>query len=98
MREEKEKTIYKMNHKWNYQPPSQEQTEAAKALAKETGINPVLCKLLLERGITSAAEAKRFFRPQLSELHDPDEGYEHCRRTPKPSYGKERTHIGLWRL
>ena len=70
MREEKEKTIYKMNHKWNYQPPSQEQTEAAKALAKETGINPVLCKLLLERGITSAA-AKRFFRPQLSELHDP---------------------------
>ena len=71
MREEKEKTIYKMNHKWKYQPPSQEQTEAAKALAKETGINPVLCKLLLERGITSAAEAKRFFRPQLSELHDP---------------------------
>ena len=71
MRAEKEKTIYKMNHKWNYQPPSQEQTEAAKALAKETGINPVLCKLLLERGITSAAEAKRFFRPQLSELHDP---------------------------
>ena len=48
-----------MNHKWNYQPPSQEQTEAAKALAKETGISPILCKLLLERGITSAAEAKR---------------------------------------
>ena len=71
MREEKEKTIYKMNHKWNYQPPSQEQTEAAKALAKETGISPILCKLLLERGITSAAEAKRFFRPQLNELHDP---------------------------
>lgn len=60
-----------MNHKWNYQPPSQEQIEAAKALAKETGISPTLCKLLLERGITSAAEAKRFFRPQLSELHDP---------------------------
>ena len=60
-----------MNHKWNYQPPSQEQTDAAKALAKETGISPILCKLLLERGITSAAEAKRFFRPQLNELHDP---------------------------
>ena len=60
-----------MSHKWNYQPPSQEQTEAAKALAKETGISPVLCKLLLERGISSAAEAKRFFRPQLNELHDP---------------------------
>ena len=60
-----------MNHKWNYQPPSQEQIEAAKALAKETGVSPTLCKLLLERGITSAAEAKRFFRPQLGELHDP---------------------------
>ena len=60
-----------MNHKWNYQSPSQEQTEAAKALAKETGISPILCKLLLERGITSVTEAKRFFRPQLNELHDP---------------------------
>ena len=60
-----------MSNKWNYQPPSQEQTEAAKALAKETGISPVLCKLLLERGISSATEAKRFFRPQLMELHDP---------------------------
>ncbi|MCE2616160.1 single-stranded-DNA-specific exonuclease RecJ [Phocaeicola oris] len=60
-----------MNFKWNYQPPTQEQIEAAKALAKEVGINPILGKLLLERGITSTAEAKRFFRPQLSELHDP---------------------------
>ena len=60
-----------MNYKWNYRPPTQEQREAAKALAKEIGISPILCKLLLERRITSAAEAKRFFRPQLSELHDP---------------------------
>ena len=60
-----------MSNKWNYQPPSQEQTEAAKALAKETGISPVLCKLLLERGLSSATEAKRFFRPQLNELLDP---------------------------
>ena len=70
-REEKKKKQYIMNNKWNYQPPSQEQTEAAKALAKETGISPVLCKLLLERGISSATEAKRFFRPQLNELLDP---------------------------
>jgi single-stranded-DNA-specific exonuclease len=60
-----------MNHKWNYQPPKQEQIEAAKALGKEIGISPILAKLLLERGITSAADAKRFFHPQLSELHDP---------------------------
>ena len=46
-------------------------TGAAKALAKEIGISPILCRLLLQRGITSAGEAKRFFRPQLNELHDP---------------------------
>lgn len=60
-----------MNYKWNYQPPTEEQKEAARALAKEIGISPILCKLLLERGIKKAAAAKRFFRPQLNELHDP---------------------------
>ena len=60
-----------MNYKWNYQPPTQEQREAARALAKDIGISPILCRLLQKRGINTAAEAKRFFRPQLSELHDP---------------------------
>ena len=60
-----------MNNKWNYQPPSQEHIEAAKALSKETGVHPTLCKLLIERGVSSAGEAKRFFRPLLSQLHDP---------------------------
>lgn len=60
-----------MSYKWNYQPPTHEQTEAAKELSKEVGISPVLCRLLIERGIDTAAEAKRFFRPQLHDLHDP---------------------------
>ncbi len=60
-----------MNHKWNYQPPTSEQTEAAKALSKEIGISPILCKLLIERGVDSAEKAKHFFRPQLNELHNP---------------------------
>ena len=60
-----------MNYKWNYQPPAQEQRDAARALAKDTGISPVLCRLLQERGITTAKEAKHFFRPQLRDLHDP---------------------------
>ena len=40
-------------------------------MAKDIGISPILCRLLQERGINTAAEAKRFFRPQLNELHDP---------------------------
>ncbi len=35
------------------------------------GIHPALGKLLLDRGIATATEARRFFRPQLSELLDP---------------------------
>lgn len=60
-----------MNYKWNYQPPTQEQREAARALAKEIGISPILCRLLQERSIRTADEAKNFFRPQLADLHNP---------------------------
>src|SRR5580698_2569377 len=34
-------------------------------------INPALTKILVQRGVLSFDDAKRFFRPQLSELHDP---------------------------
>lgn len=34
-------------------------------------ISPVLCKLLVLRGISTFDEAKAYFRPQLSALHDP---------------------------
>ena len=60
-----------MNYKWNYQPPTQEQRDAARALAKDVGISPILCHLLYKRGITSAKAVKQFFRPQLSDLYDP---------------------------
>ena len=60
-----------MNYNWNYQPPTEQEVAQAEALSQETGINPVLCRLLLDRGVTTGAEAKRFFRPSLTELHDP---------------------------
>jgi len=60
-----------MSHKWNYQPPTHDQKEASQNLAGELGISPILGKLLLQRGIETAAEAKKFFRPQLQDLHDP---------------------------
>jgi single-stranded-DNA-specific exonuclease len=34
-------------------------------------INPVLCKILVQRGITTFEEAKDFFRPSLENLYDP---------------------------
>ena len=60
-----------MNNKWIYQSPTNGDIEAAKDLSKQLGISPVLCRLLMERGIRTAEEAKHFFRPHLSELHDP---------------------------
>lgn len=62
-----------MSYKWNYEPLTPAGKESAKDLAREVGINPILGKLLLERGITTVAEAKKFFRPQLNDLHDPFE-------------------------
>ena len=60
-----------MNYKWNYVPASNEQQEESRELANELGISPILGKFLLDRNIRSVTEAKRFFRPQLSDLHDP---------------------------
>ena len=60
-----------MNYKCNYEPPTTERQEAAKELAADVGIHPALGLLLLDRGIATAEEARRFFRPQLSELLDP---------------------------
>jgi exonuclease RecJ (EC 3.1.-.-) len=60
-----------MSHKWNYQPPTQEQKEASLSLSGELGISPILGELLVQRGIETGAEARKFFRPQLQDLHDP---------------------------
>ena len=60
-----------MTHKWNYRPITPEQEEASRKLAKGLGISPRLGQLLIERGITTVASARKFFHPQLPDLHDP---------------------------
>lgn len=40
-------------------------------MVSEMGLNPVIALLLVQRGLTTAQEVKRFFRPSLSNLHDP---------------------------
>lgn len=60
-----------MNFRWNYQPPTSELKEEAEALSRKIGISPILCKLLIQRGLKSEAEVQQFFNPQLKELLDP---------------------------
>ena len=42
-----------------------------KALQEALKIHPIICKLLVQRGIETFEEAKAFFRPSLDDLHDP---------------------------
>ena len=60
-----------MIYKWTYEESSPSETAAVEELAKETGVHPALAKLLMERGFTTAGAVRRFFKPQLTELHDP---------------------------
>jgi single-stranded-DNA-specific exonuclease len=45
--------------------------EVVYKLSKELSIDKTLARLLAQRGISSFAEAKAFFRPSLNDLHDP---------------------------
>jgi single-stranded-DNA-specific exonuclease len=47
------------------------QKELVDNLAGQLGIEPVLANLLVQRDITTFEGAKSFFRPELSQLHDP---------------------------
>ena len=55
--------------RWTIKPiPEQQEINR---LSKELKVETLIAHLLLQRGITNYKEAKTFFRPQLSDLHDP---------------------------
>ncbi|ETD16889.1 MULTISPECIES: single-stranded-DNA-specific exonuclease RecJ [Prevotellaceae] len=60
-----------MHFKWNYEPPTPQEEQAAKELGEKLNINQILALLLIRRGITTESAAKRFFRPQLADLINP---------------------------
>ena len=45
--------------------------QLVKSLSESLGIDEILAILLVQRGITNFEEAKNFFRPSLTQLHDP---------------------------
>lgn len=54
--------------RWRLQTTDNQKTAT---LFQALKIHPVLCRMLAQRGIETYEQAKRFFRPQLSDLHDP---------------------------
>jgi single-stranded-DNA-specific exonuclease len=57
-----------MQKRWNIL-----QAEAAKvdSLQAALGVNPVICRILVERGIETFDQARAYFRPQLKDLYSP---------------------------
>lgn len=58
-----------MNKNWVIKAPGNE--EEITSLASELGIDRPLAQLLTQRNINTYKEAREFFRPDLSNLHDP---------------------------
>ena len=84
-----------MTYKWNYLTITPRQAEESRQLAQALDISPILARLLVERGITTVQAARKFFRPQLPELHDP---FLRGRGAPQPGDGQKGKDIGLRRL
>ena len=45
--------------------------ETVEKLAASLGVDKIIATLLVERGVTTFEEARRFFRPGLDQIHDP---------------------------
>ncbi|MDZ4807847.1 MAG: single-stranded-DNA-specific exonuclease RecJ [Bacteroidota bacterium] len=57
-----------MKKRWNISIADEEKV---KALHQSLKVHPVLCKIFVKRGIETFEQAKKFFRPELTELHSP---------------------------
>jgi len=57
-----------MEKRWNI---LQADDAEVRSLQTALGINEVLCRILVQRGVRTFDEARHFFRPQLTDLHDP---------------------------
>lgn len=57
-----------MQRRWTMTTAPADKTEA---LRQALNIHPVLCDILVQRGVETFEEAREFFRPDLSKLHSP---------------------------
>ena len=60
-----------MSYTWQYEETSPTRSREADELAAQIGVHPVVCRLLLERGIATPEAAKAYFRPSLQDIGDP---------------------------
>ena len=58
-----------MAYRWTAAPKLNDQK--VEQLAELINVTPVIARLLLQRGVETFEQAKKFFRPQLTDLYDP---------------------------
>ncbi len=56
---------------WKIHTLDEKQKALCESLSNELKISPLSAQLLIDRGISTADEARAFVRPSLSQLHDP---------------------------
>ena len=57
-----------MDKRWNILTTDEQKVQALQA---ELKVHPVLCKILVQRGIETFEQSRNFFRPSLDDLHSP---------------------------
>ena len=57
-----------MQKRWNLLPFNEQETNS---LQNELKISSTICKMLVQRGFDTFEKCKKFFRPQVSQLHSP---------------------------
>ncbi|MFC3416558.1 single-stranded-DNA-specific exonuclease RecJ [Algoriphagus hitonicola] len=58
-----------MEYVWKQKPKAPQ--PIVEKLGKEINVNPTLANMLINRGVENFEQAKDYFRPSLSQLHDP---------------------------
>lgn len=58
-----------MEYVWKQKPKASQ--SVIERLGKEINVNPILANMLINRSVESFEQAKDYFRPSLSQLHDP---------------------------
>ncbi|MBL0332994.1 MAG: hypothetical protein IPP65_09230 [Chlorobi bacterium] len=58
-----------MSYRWIISNNTDE--NAVNNLSQSINVSPTIARILAQRGITCFEDARRFFRPSLSDLHDP---------------------------
>jgi single-stranded-DNA-specific exonuclease len=60
-----------MIKRWFLKTLTEKEIQTQEMLTEEAKLNPITAALLVQRGIITPGEVKKFFKPNLNDLHDP---------------------------